>query len=124
MTRLLLLVALASVHLLAVYTHAAQDPLGDVKSLKANSETIERIALHTPYGRIVIKLLSENAPLAAAAVRQQAISKGCKGCNFYRNEARPSLKKQQPKEGPPYALLQGSMNLPEIPGSEGDIEVK
>ena len=122
MTKLLLFITLV-VHL-SLCTQAAQDPLGDVNSLNANPETIERIALHTPYGRIVIKLLSDNSPRAAAAVRQHAISKGCKGCNFYRAEARPSQKKHQPKDGPPYALLQGSLNLPEIPGSEGDREVK
>ncbi|KAL4518343.1 hypothetical protein Ndes2526A_g01220 [Nannochloris sp. 'desiccata'] len=123
MPKLLLLVAVA-VHL-SVYTRAAQVTSGDLKSLNAiSNEKVDRIALHTPYGRIVVKLLSDNAPRAAAAVRQHAISKGCKDCNFYRAEARPSQEKHQPKEGPPYALLQGSMNLREIPGSEGDIEVK
>jgi Cyclophilin type peptidyl-prolyl cis-trans isomerase/CLD len=120
--KLLFFLALA-VHL-SLCTRAAQDPLENINSLNANSATIDRIALHTPYGRIVVKLLDDNAPLAAAAVRQHAIDKGCKECKFYRAEARPSEKKHQPKEGPPYALLQGSMNLPDIPGSEGDIEVK
>ena len=120
MGKLLCIVALA-MHM-ALFTQAAQDPLENVNSLNT-PETIDRIALHTPYGRIVIKLLDSNAPKAAEAVRQLAISKGCKDCNFYRAEARPSETKHQPKDGPPYALLQGSLNLPEIPGSEGDIEV-
>ena len=122
MKKLLLLIAIA-VHL-SLCVQAAQDPLGDVKSLNNNAGTIDRIALHTPYGRIVVRLLESNAPHAAALVRELAISEGCKDCNFYRAEARPSEKKHQPKDGPPYALLQGSLNLPEIPGSEGDLEVK
>jgi hypothetical protein len=123
MTRLLILLAVAVQ--LPIFIHAAQVGSGESKSLNAYpTEKIDRIALHTPYGRIVVKLLSDNAPRAAAAVRQHAISKGCNDCNFYRAEARPSEVKHQPKEGPPYALLQGSMNLPEIPESEGDMEVK
>jgi len=123
MIKLLLLLAVA-MHL-SVYIHGAHVASGDLKSLNASpNEKIDRIKLQTPYGAIVVKLMSDNAPHAAAAVRQHAISKGCKDCNFYRAEARPSEEKHQPKQGPPYALLQGAMNLPEIPRSEGDMEVK
>lgn len=124
MTKLLILLVLA-VHL-PVYIYGARVASGDLKSLNANpnAKKIDRVILRTPYGGIVVKLLSANAPHAAAAVRQHAISKGCKDCNFYRAEARPDEERHQPKEGPPYALLQGSMNLPDIPRSEGDMEVK
>ena len=92
-----------------------------VKSLKNNKN---RVAIQTPYGRINIKLLPENAPLAAEAVRKLATENGCEDCKFYRAEARPLASRGQGVEGPPYALLQGQFNLPKVPAGEGDMEVK
>jgi hypothetical protein len=79
----------------------------------------DRVALNTPYGRIVLRLLPNNAPRAAALVLQLARDGGCDAaCKFYRAEARPSTFRGEPPEGPPYALLQGSLQM-KFPSSEG-----
>lgn len=79
-----------------------------------------RVGLQTPYGRIVLRLLPDNAPNAVAAVKKLAAAQGCLKCNFYRNEARPETSNP---EGPPYGLLQGELDVPPVP-LEGSLSIK
>ena len=83
-----------------------------------------RIALHTPYGRIILRMLESNAPDTVGEIVRLAMEKGCTDCKFYRNEARPSASWGEPPEGPPYALLQGQFGLKDPPPKEGNIAVK
>ncbi|KAI3426472.1 hypothetical protein D9Q98_008839 [Chlorella vulgaris] len=77
------------------------------------------VVLHTQFGPIKVKLLEQLAPRTTALVWDLAEKRGCRNCAFYRNEARPRL-----GSGPPYALLQGRLDVPEVPPREGAIEVK
>jgi hypothetical protein len=75
-----------------------------------------RVVLHTTWGPIPIELLEENAPKATQLVWDLAQRRGCERCRFYRNEARPP----PDSAGPPYALLQGSIEqLDDSPTFEG-----
>lgn len=82
-----------------------------------------RVALVSPYGKIVLRLLTDNAPASAALVLQQAKDGTCADCNFYRAEARPDRSKGDPAEGPPYALLQGQLSCSRKPPTEGRLPV-
>lgn len=127
MTRLLAVILVLTSITLAVGVRDPFAGLEDTKSLHvkpAKNSKKNRIALQTPYGRINIRLLRDNAPQAAEAVHKLATENGCDDCQFYRAEARPLASKGQQPEGPPYALLQGQMNLPAIPAMEGDMEVQ
>lgn len=110
---------------------AARDPfkrLGTGKTQDDGSFTEinspDRVELLSRYGRIVLKLLSDGAPNACAAVRRLAEQRGCINCNFYRAEARPNSGKGQPPEGPPYALLQGKLDVEARKEQEGKIPIK
>lgn len=96
---------------------------GATTDLRAPATT-ERVVLKTPYGAIVLNLLPDNAPLAVKAVKTLASSNSCDGCKFYRAEARPLQSKGEKEEGPPYALLQGQLDLPTPVPLEGKKEVK
>ena len=113
---------LLSICVLAIASHAAREPRSQ-GGLHALAE--DRVALNTPYGRIVLKLLPENAPHTVAAVRRLARERGCTpaACNFYRAEARPNYDMDELPEGPPYALLQGTLAL-KFPASEGKMPVR
>ena len=77
----------------------------------------DTVVVRTAFGQIKLKLLKGIAPDTAALVHRLAQQgrPGCSPttCKFYRNEARPT--KAQDPLGPPYFLLQGSMNLDGIP---------
>lgn len=116
---------------LLVLAHSAQSARnkfnGSQKSLRVrpdSSGASRRIALLTPYGRIILRLLDSNAPNAVASIERQAQIQQCDGCNFYRAEARPNVDQGQALTGPPYGLLQGRMDLPDPIALEGAIPVK
>eukprot|EP00890_Picochlorum_soloecismus_P005662 jgi/Picsp_1/6097/NSC_03451-R1_peptidyl-prolyl cis- cyclophilin type len=100
--------------------------LGD-KTVQEEPEA-KKIALLTPYGRIVVKLDKENAPEMLKLMLKKAKSahKACSGCKFHRAEARPGSR--DPAGGPPYGLIQGSLstlkNARNIVKKEGTREVK
>jgi hypothetical protein len=66
----------------------------------------ERIAILTPFGPIEVVLDDSNAPMSAQALLDLAKRKdACESCEFVRAEPRPPAG----SDGPPYALLQGSL---------------
>jgi hypothetical protein len=93
-----------------------------------SEELAEKIALLTPYGRIVVNLDKRNAPEMVNLILKKAKSthKACRGCQFHRAEARPG--RHDPPEGPPYGLIQGSLSKLKKAGNivkkEGTREVK
>lgn len=90
---------------------------------KSFQRNVDRIALLTPYGRIVIRLDTENAPKTVNAIVEKIKSDpSCNDCEFYRAEARPS--KNDPEMGPPYGLLQGELNIPQKLTREGKASVR
>lgn len=114
--------------LITLGVQGARDPFDENKALHTNTNapksTHSRVALLTPYGQIAMKLLHSNAPKAAAAVWDLAEKGTCSDCRFYRAEARPNFSLLQDATGPPYALLQGQMSLPEPVQPEGSLPVK
>ena len=103
--------------LLAAAHAAARDPFKEATGK-------DRVALLTPFGRIVFKLLPDNAPKAVAALQAAAKRRDCRDCKFYRAEARPNEAMGQPPTGPPYALLQGQLTLPSPVPLEGRMELR
>lgn len=73
------------------------------------------IALETEHGSVRIKLLPECAPKSVAYVLELLKSRRCTGSHYYRAESRGSLwdesgnRASQSVTGPPYALVQGSL---------------
>eukprot|EP00887_Chlorella_sp_A99_P003456 scaffold7.g3456.t1 len=73
------------------------------------------------FGTIPLRVYPDISPKTARMVWDLAVARGCTHatCKFYRNEAKPAG-----GEGPPYALLQGQMNIAENAVSgEGAVEV-
>jgi hypothetical protein len=126
--------ALAAITLVALLSWdvacvgAARDPFKGSADIALHTDAApenDRVLLLTPYGRIFLRLLPKNAPNAVAAVQGHAERHGCtEKCKFYRTEARPRSDLDEPPEGPPYALLQGSLDLAAPPKSEGNLDVK
>eukprot|EP01025_Chloroclados_australasicus_P033644 TRINITY_DN3435_c1_g1_i1.p2 TRINITY_DN3435_c1_g1~~TRINITY_DN3435_c1_g1_i1.p2 ORF type:complete len:198 (+),score=3.08 TRINITY_DN3435_c1_g1_i1:80-673(+) len=73
-----------------------------LKTVNTNNDSV--VVLRTPYGKMVIELLLENAPLTCNQVLHLA-KQGCNSCRFYRAEDNPKV-----GAGPPYGLLQGSLS--------------
>ncbi|KAH9299457.1 hypothetical protein KI387_031139 [Taxus chinensis] len=84
------------------------------------------VALETGQGKIHIKLLPDCAPRSVAYMFQLLRLRHCAGCEFYRAEKRGNNWDingnhiSQSSQGPPYALLQGTLeaqglNFEEIP---------
>lgn len=120
-TYLILLTAVIACSVDALDTNEIDGAAVDLRAPAVN----DRVVLKTPYGSIVLNLLPDNAPLAVKAVKALASTSGsCDGCKFYRAEARPLQSKGEKEEGPPYALLQGQLDLPTPVPLEGKKEVK
>ena len=100
----------------------------DMGDQTLSAESAEKIALLTPYGRIVVNLDKRNAPNMVDLMLKKAKSthKTCRGCQFHRAEARPGSR--DPPEGPPYGLIQGSLSTMKkasnVVKKEGTREVK
>jgi len=102
--------------------------LRDMGDKTVTEASAEKIALLTPYGRIVVNLDKQNAPEMVKLMLKKAKSthKACSGCRFHRAEARPGSR--DPPEGPPYGLIQGSLSTlkkaQNVVKQEGTREVK
>ena len=78
---------------LGVLQHLAagrEDPFGAAEKAAAAAAAAlpDRVYLVTQFGSIPVKLYKDAAPETARLVAELA-EKGCSGCKFYRNEARP-----------------------------------
>eukprot|EP01018_Ginkgo_biloba_P035075 Gb_24866 [translate_table: standard] len=73
------------------------------------------VALETQYGTMHIKLFPNCAPLSVAYILELIKVRHCAGCQFYRAEGRASNwdvegnRILKSPAGPPYALLQGTL---------------
>eukprot|EP00250_Pteridium_aquilinum_P033094 c5193_g1_i1 orf=169-1203(-) len=108
-----------------------EDPLNpDVQDSSLNSmwtsgliygKDVGIIALETEHGIIRIKLLPECAPVSVAYVLELLKIRRCSGSHYYRAESRGSIwdglgnRANQTSTGPPYALVQGSLEAQCLP---------
>lgn len=82
------------------------------------------VALETEFGSIRIKLLPEYAPMSVAYLLELLKLRHCAGCHFYRAEGRGGIwdvagdRVNQSYAGPPYALVQGSLEVEAMPFKE------
>ncbi|GIM03420.1 hypothetical protein Vretimale_8166 [Volvox reticuliferus] len=83
------------------------------KGLKAKEQqrksTDFKVKISSPFGEFIIKLRPDLAPDTCLLVWELAQKGICPNCKFYRHEPVPMNWGQEGFYGPPYALLQGSL---------------
>ncbi|ESR58693.1 hypothetical protein CICLE_v10023925mg [Citrus x clementina] len=89
------------------------------------------VRLETEYGTLHVKLLPDSAPLSVAYMLELLASRHCVGCQFHRAESRGThwdtegnhIENAPGGYGPPFALIQGSLETHSITFKEIPLEV-
>lgn len=93
---------LGAIALLVLFASAVATDLASIHTHRMDlrpKDSADRVYLHTCFGAIPIKLLSENAPKTAARVLELSKKGSCEHCAFYRAEARPTATVRPLEEG-------------------------